>query len=85
MTIEEANNFKVYLQTKFLRALVSAIKITQSAPNKVYKFVPVQIFDSSSDINWSATIEEIDEYLFKKYSLTEEEKEFVRKNYKYNL
>ena len=40
----EAINFMKYIATKFLRVLVSAIKITQSAPSKVYRFVPVLDF-----------------------------------------
>lgn len=41
---EEAANFAGYLKTRFFRALVSARKIDQHAPSKVYSFVPVQDF-----------------------------------------
>ena len=40
----EAENFAGYLKTRFFRALVSARKIDQHAPSKVYSFVPVQDF-----------------------------------------
>ncbi len=76
-TENEAKNFIKYIKTKFLRILVSAIKITQSASNKVYKFVPLQNFTSESDIDWSKSISEIDKQLYKKYELTDQEIAFI--------
>ncbi len=76
-TEPEALNFLKYLKSKFLRVLVSAIKISQSAPNKVYRFVPMQNFTSVSDINWNCAIEEIDEQLFRKYNLSDEEIKYI--------
>jgi hypothetical protein len=73
----EAKNFIIYLKTKFFRALVLSLKITQSAPNKVYRFVPIQDFTTQSDINWSLSIPEIDQQLYKKYQLSEEEVAFI--------
>jgi len=73
----EAKNFIKYIKTKFFRVLVSAMKITQSAPSRVYKFVPLQDFTSKSDIDWSKPIAEIDKQLYKKYNLTEEEIGFI--------
>lgn len=81
----QAENFIKYLKTKFFRILVSAIKISQSAPNRVYKFVPMQDFTDESDIDWSKKIEEIDTQLYKKYSLTNEEIEFINTSIKYLL
>lgn len=79
---ESAENFYKYIQTKFLRILVSSVKITQSAPSRVYRFVPIQDFTANSDINWNKTIEEIDEQLFEKYQLTKEEREHIRNSIK---
>jgi hypothetical protein len=73
----EAKNFIHYIKTKFFRALVSAIKITQSAPSRVYRFVPLQDFTSSSDIDWSKPIADIDRQLYAKYGLTDEEIAFI--------
>ena len=42
-----------------------------------YSFVPLQDFTSSSDIDWSKTIPEIDTQLYKKYELSEEEIKFI--------
>lgn len=78
----QANNFKSYLLTKFFRALVSAIKISQSAPNRVYKFVPIQDFTNSSDIDWSKSIPAIDKQLYSKYGLTQDEIDFVENRIK---
>lgn len=78
----QANNFKKYLLTRFFRILVSAIKISQSAPNRVYKFVPLQDFTDKSDIDWSKSISEIDKQLYKKYNLTQEEIDFIEKTVK---
>ena len=65
----EAKNFARYLQTRFLRMLVSARKNTQDALSKVYAFVPIQDFTSSSDIDWSKPIPDIDQQLYAKYGI----------------
>lgn len=76
---DEARAFIKYLKTKTFRALVCAIKITQSAPQKVYKFVPLQDFTSQSDIDWSKSIPEIDQQLYRKYDLSPDEISFIEK------
>ena len=63
----EAKNFISYLKTRFFRALVSAIKITQHAQTSVYHFVPMQDFSHS----WT------DADLFKKYDLTPDEVKYI--------
>lgn len=73
----EAKNFIKYVRTKFFRLLVSSIKISQSAPNRVYKFVPMQDYTNNSDIDWSKDITEIDKQLYKKYDLSEEEINYI--------
>lgn len=73
----ESRNFIKYLRTKFLRVLVSAIKITQHATSRVYRYVPLQDFTDGSDIDWSKSIAEIDAQLYKKYGLTDEEIIFI--------
>ena len=64
---EEAKNFIIYLKTKFFRSLVLSIKISQHAPSKTYRFVPMQDFTKP----WT------DAELYKKYSLTDEEIAFI--------
>ncbi len=80
---EEAKNFIKYIKTKFVRILVSAAKITQGAPSKVYRFVPTQNFKKNSDINWNLEIKQIDEQLYKKYNLTEHEINYIENMIKY--
>jgi len=79
---EEAKNFIRYIKTKFFRILVSSIKITQSGPSRVYRFVPLEKFDLNSDIDWSATISDIDLQLYSKYGFSEEEILFVENRIK---
>ena len=76
---EYCNNVIKYIRTKFLRFLVLLKKNTQHATSKVYSFVPLQDFTSSSDIDWSKSVPEIDAQLHKKYNLTEEEIAFIEK------
>lgn len=73
----EAINFVKYIKTKFLRILVSASKVSQHAMSKVYRFVPMQDFSGSSDIDWSKSIEAIDAQLYAKYNLSDEEIAFI--------
>ncbi len=65
MTKEEAIALKKYLSTKFLRYLVSILKMSQNVTQIVYRFVPLQDFTPNSDIDWSQSIENIDQQLYK--------------------
>lgn len=76
---QKAENVIAYTQTKLFHLLVSLIKITQNAMKKVYSFVPLQDFTSTSDIDWSTSISEIDQQLYKKYQLSAEEIEFIER------
>ena len=69
---KEAKNFAGYLKTRFFRALVSARKIDQHAPSKVYSFVPVQDFTRS----WT------DADLFDKYNLDAPARRWIEANIK---
>ena len=81
-TESEANNVIRYLKTKFLRTLLSAKKITQDNPISVWDKIPLQDFTSSSDIDWSQSIANIDKQLYKKYNLSDEEINFIETNVK---
>jgi hypothetical protein len=63
----EANNYAIYLRTRFVRFLVSLRKSTQDAPKHVYAFVP----DLSYDEQWT------DAKLYKRYGLTKDEIAFI--------
>ena len=81
-TEEQALNLLKYLTTKFLRAMLGVKKITQDNPRSAWKYVPLQDFTSSSDIDWTQSVADIDKQLYKKYNLTDEEIDFIEKNVK---
>lgn len=77
---QEAINLEKYLKTKFVRCLLSVLKKTQDITPYKWKYVPVQDFTNSSDINWQTTIINIDKQLYKKYDLSNEEIDFIENN-----
>ena len=81
-TFEEANNLRSYLKTKLVRCMLSILKKTQDITPYKWIYVPLQDFTSSSDIDWSKSISEIDQQLYKKYGLSEEEINFIETNVK---
>ena len=44
---------------------------------RVFGFIPLQDFTANSAINWSKSIPEIDQQLYKKYKLSKEEIAFI--------
>ncbi|MCR5496413.1 MAG: Eco57I restriction-modification methylase domain-containing protein [Paludibacteraceae bacterium] len=76
-TAEEMNNCNKYIRTKFFRLYLYFGKGTMQVSKEVFQFAPLQDFTEKSDIDWSKSIKEIDEQLYKKYGLTEEEVKFV--------
>ena len=73
----EAENLLKYIKSKFLRALLGVKKATQHNPKDTWDFVPIQDFTKNSDIDWSKSIAEIDQQLYKKYNLSDEEIAFI--------
>ena len=54
------------------------MKRTQdNATKEVWKYVPIQDFTKMSDIDWSKNISDIDQQLYKKYELNNEEIFFI--------
>lgn len=78
----EAEAVVKYISTKFARTLLSILKVTQNGNKPVWKMIPIQDFSSMSDINWSKSIYEIDQQLYQKYDLTDEEIQFIETNVK---
>ena len=74
----QAENCKLYVCSKFARTLLNVLKTTQDITPQKWKYVPLQDFTPSSDIDWSKSIAEIDEQLFDKYGLDEQERNFIR-------
>lgn len=76
-TQDEAENCMKYIKTKFARAMLGTLKVTQDNPRETWLNVPLQDFTTNSDIDWSQSIPEIDKQLYKKYGLSAEEIAFI--------
>lgn len=72
LTQQSATNLSNYLRTKFARFLLSLAKISQHGTGKTYRFVPILDFNEE----WT------DERLYKKYSLTEQEIDYIESSIK---
>ena len=73
----EAEAALKYLKGRFSRALLDALKVTQDNNTDVWKYVPLQDFTSHSDIDWSQSVHDIDQQLYRKYGLDGKEIEFI--------
>ena len=71
-----------FIKTKFARALLGILKVTQHNPPEKWKFVPLQDFSADSDIDWSRSIDRIDLLLYQKYALTYDEIKFIETHVK---
>ena len=78
----EAENCMKYIKTKFARAMLGTLKVTQDNPRETWLNVPLQDFTTNSDIDWSKSVSEIDKQLYKKYGLSKDEIEFIESNVK---
>ncbi|WP_300409155.1 Eco57I restriction-modification methylase domain-containing protein [Lagierella sp.] len=81
-TPNEAKACLKYVRSKFARTMLGILKITQHNPKATWKYVPLQDFTENSDIDWSKSISEIDEQLYKKYDLSKDEINFIETNVK---
>ena len=71
-----------YLKSKFARAMLGLLKVTQDNARPVWLHVPIQDFTVASDIDWSKSIPEIDQQLYAKYGLDADEIAFIEDNVK---
>ena len=78
----EAANCLKYVKSKFARAMLGVLKITQHNTREKWIYVPLQDFSSSSDIDWSQSIADIDQQLYAKYGLSAEEIAFIESHVK---
>ena len=81
-TKREAENLLKYIKSKFCRVMLGILKITQHNPGPKWQYVPLQDFTPNSDIDWSQSISEIDQQLYKKYGLDEQEIQFIESHVK---
>ena len=73
----EAEGAFKYIKSKFARAMLGILKITQDNNRATWAEVPMQDFTKNSDIDWSRSIPEIDQQLYKKYDLSPDEINFI--------
>ena len=78
----EANACFKYIKSKFARTALGILKITQDNNKDTWKYVPLQDFTENSDIDWTKSISEIDQQLYKKYNLTQDEINFIEEKVK---
>lgn len=81
-TEQEADNLLKYIKSKFLRTMLSVLKVDQHNEKDTWSQIPLQDFTSASDIDWTQSIADIDKQLYKKYNLSEEEINFIETNVK---
>lgn len=81
-TQQEAESCMKYIKTKFARAMLGILKTTQHNPAATWRFVPLQDFTPSSDIDWSLPVPQIDEQLYAKYGLSDDEIDFIESHVK---
>ncbi len=77
-----AENLLKYMKTQFVRFLILMSMSGFGLSKLVLNFVPMQDCTSSSDIDWSKSISEVNQQLYKKYGLSQEEVDFIEKNVK---
>lgn len=74
----EAEACLKYIKTRFARAMLGTLKVTQHNPRETWANVPLQDFTANSDIDWSKSIDEIDAQLNLKYKLNADEITFIK-------
>ena len=74
---DEADACIKYIKSKFARTMLGILKVTQDNKKEAWRKVPLQDFTSNSDIDWSQSIENIDQQLYKKYNLSQDEIDFI--------
>ena len=76
-TRTEAEACLKYVKTKFARTMLGLLKATQHNPKDTWRLVPLQDFTAASDIDWTLSVAEIDQQLYRKYGLEAEEIAFI--------
>ena len=73
----EAENLLKYIKTKFFRAMVGVKKTAVFNYKDCFEFVPLLDFEHEDDINWSSSVSELDQQLYEKYHLSNNEISFI--------
>jgi hypothetical protein len=76
----ETINCKKYVQTRLFRFLANqTVNVRATVTKNAFKYIPIQDFTANSDIDWSQSISEIDQQLYEKYNLTQDEINYIEK------
>lgn len=78
----EASSLLKYVKTKFFRAMVGVKKVAVFNYKDAFTFAPIQDFTANSDIDWTKSIPEIDQRLYRKYNLDQHEIDFIEEKVK---
>ena len=78
-TRAEAEACLSYIKSKFARAMLGILKVTQHNPPATWAKVPLQDFTTASDIDWSG---DVDAQLYRKYGLDDVEIKFIETHVK---
>lgn len=78
-TEQEQQNCLKYTKTNLFKILLFFGKGSMQVTQEVFCYVPLQDFTTQSDIDWSKSIPEIDQQLYAKYNLSENEIAFIEK------
>ncbi|NQJ21652.1 restriction endonuclease [Streptococcus suis] len=79
-TKEEAEACMKYIKTRFARGFLGIKKITQHNPPSTWQYVPLFDFASSSVIDWSQSVAEIDAQLYAMFNFPQEVIDFFETN-----
>lgn len=79
----EAKALLNYIKSKFGRAMLGIMKTTQNNQAKdTWSKIPMQDFTQNSDIDWTKSVNEIDQQLYKKYGFDQNEINFIENKVK---
>lgn len=80
---EVASRVNKFMQTKFVAYLVDLRKSTHNCTKDAYKFIPMQDFENSIDINFDLSVEEINNQLYEKYKFSASEISHIEHKFSY--
>ena len=77
---DEATACMRYICSRLARALLGILKVTQHNHGGIWRIVPTQDFEGSTDIDWNADQNEVDRKLYDRYGLSDDEVSFIEAN-----
>lgn len=75
-------NYWQYMKTKFYRSLLLQSVTSINLSKDKFRFIPDQDYSLSSDIDWNKFTSEIDQQLYEKYGLNNQEITFIEEKIK---